>query len=109
MNHEYLRIIAGLDFLISCLLIVSKPEVYMEPDKETLETVKARLDVLRKGIISEENSVNYYKTLIEKTPEDSDANIGMRRMYYGLMLEEKKHVERFRELINEWQQRLKEL
>jgi rubrerythrin len=109
MSDEYLRIIAGLDFLISCLLIVSKPEVYMEPDKETLETVQARLDVLRKGIISEENSVNYYKTLIEKTPEDSDANIGMRRMYSGLMLEEKKHVERFRELINEWEQRLKEL
>ena len=61
----------------------------MEPDKETLETVQARLDVLRKGIVSEENSVNYYKTLIEKTPEDSDANIGMRRMYSGLMLEEK--------------------
>jgi rubrerythrin len=81
----------------------------MEPDKETLETVKARLDVLRKGIVSEKNSVNYYKTLIEKTPEDSDANIGMRRMYSDLMLEEKKHVEHFRELINEWQQRLKEL
>jgi len=81
----------------------------MEPDKETLETVQARLDVLRKGIVSEENSVNYYKTLIEKTPEDSDANIGMRRMYSCLMLEEKKHVERFRVLINEWEQRLKEL
>ena len=61
----------------------------MEPDKETLETLQARLDVLCKGIVSEQNSVNYYKTLIKKTPEDSDANIGMRRMYYGLMLEEK--------------------
>ena len=109
MSEFYLRIIAGLDFLISCLLIVSKPKVNMELDKETLETVKARLDVLRKGIISEENSVNYYKTLIEKTPEDSDANIGMRRMYSGLMLEEKKHVEHFRVLINEWEQRLKDL
>ena len=77
MSHVYLRIIASLDFLISCLLIVSKHEAYMEPDKETLETVQARLDVLRKGIVSEENSVNYYKTLIEKTPEDSDANIVM--------------------------------
>lgn len=81
----------------------------MEPDKETPETVQARLDVLRKGIVSEENSVNYYQTLIEKTPEDSDANIGMRRMYYDLMMEEKNHVERFRELINKWEQRLKEL
>ena len=109
MIEVYLRLMAGLDFLISCLLIISNTEVYMKPDKETLETVQARLDVLRKGIVSEENSVNYYKTLIDKTPEDSDANIGMRRMYSGLMLEEKKHVERFRELINEWEQRLKEL
>ena len=81
----------------------------MEPDKETLETVQARLDVLRKGIVSEENSVNYYQNLVEKTPEDTDANIGMRRMHSDLMLEEKKHVERFRELINKWEQRLKEL
>lgn len=81
----------------------------MEPDKETPETIQARLDVLRKGIVSEENSVNYYQTLIEKTPEDTDANIGMRRMYYDLMMEEKNHVERFRELINKWEQRLKEL
>jgi len=81
----------------------------MESDKETPETVQARLDVLRKGIVSEENSVNYYQTLIEKTVEDSDANIGMRRMYHDLMLEEKKHVERFRELIQQWEQKLKEL
>mgnify|MGYP005659014597 FL=1 len=81
----------------------------MEPDKETPETIQARLDILRKGIVSEENSVNYYKTLIEKTPEDSDANIGMRRMYSDLMLEEKKHVERFRELIIQWEQQLKDL
>ena len=80
----------------------------MEPDNETPETVQARLDVLRKGIVSEENSVNYYQTLIDKTPEVSDANIGMRRMYQELMLEEKKHVERFRELILEWEQKLKE-
>ena len=90
-------------------MIVSNFEVYMESDKETPETVQARLDVLRKGIVSEENSVNYYQTLIEKTVEDSDANIGMRRMYHDLMLEEKKHVERFRELIQQWEQKLKEL
>ncbi len=80
----------------------------MEPDNETPETVQARLDVLRKGIVSEENSVNYYQTLIDKTPEDSDANIGIRRMYQELMSEEKKHVERFRELILEWEEKLKE-
>jgi hypothetical protein len=50
----------------------------MESDDETPETVKSRLGVLRKGIISEKNSVNYYQTLIDKTPEDSDSNIGMR-------------------------------
>ena len=72
MSEVYLRIIAGLDFLMSYLLIVSKPEVNMEPHKETLETVKARLDVSRKGIVNEENSVNYYQTLIDKTPEDSE-------------------------------------
>ena len=80
----------------------------MESDKETRETVQARLDVLRKGIVSEENSVNYYQTLVDKTPEDSDANVGRRGMYHELMLEEKKHVERFRELILEWEQKLKE-
>jgi rubrerythrin len=80
----------------------------MEPYKETPETVKARLDILRKGIVSEENSVNYYQTLIEKTHEDSDYNIGIRRMYYDLMLEEKNHVEHFRKLIIKWEQRLKE-
>ena len=79
----------------------------MEYDDETPETVKARLEVLRKGIISEENSVNYYQTLIDKTPEDSDANIGMRRMYYDLMMEEKLHVKRFYELILKWENRYK--
>lgn len=81
----------------------------MELNKETPATIQSRLDVLRKGIISEENSVNYYQTLIEKTPEDSESNIGMRRMYYDLMLEETKHVERFKELILKWEQSLKDL
>ena len=80
----------------------------MESNKETHGTVQGRLDVLRKGIVSEENSVNYYQTLIDKTPEDSDVNEGMRRMYYDLMLEEKKHVERFRALISQWEQKLKD-
>ena len=81
----------------------------MEANKETPTTVQSRLDVLRKGIISEENSVNYYQTLIDKTPEDSETNIGMRRMYFDLMLEEKMHVERFKELISNWEQILKDL
>lgn len=81
----------------------------MESNKETPDTVKSRLDILRKGIISEENSVNYYQTLIEKTPEDTETNIGMRRMYQDLKDEEKKHVERFRELISKWEKVLKDL
>jgi hypothetical protein len=61
----------------------------METNKETALTIQSRLDVLRKGLIGEENSVNYYQTLVEKLAEDSEVNIGMRRMYYELMLEEK--------------------
>ncbi len=71
----------------------------MEFDKETISSVVGRLKILRKGIVSEENSVNYYKTILEKPPEDTDENIGIRRMYDDLMEEEKHHVERFRELI----------
>ena len=81
----------------------------MESNKETLGTVEGRLDVLRKCIVSEENSVNYYQTLTDKTPEDTDVNKGMRRMYHDLMQEEKKHVNRFRELISQWEQKLKDL
>ena len=81
----------------------------MEIDKETIKSVQGRLNILRKGIVSEENSVNYYKTLLEKTPEDTEENIGVRRMYADLMEEEKQHVERFRELITQWEKKLKEL
>jgi len=81
----------------------------MEFDEETIASVQGRLNILRKGIVSEENSVNYYKTLLEKTPEDTEENIGVRRMYSDLMEEEKQHVERFRELINLWENKLKEL
>ncbi len=81
----------------------------MEFDKETIQSVQGRLNILRKGIVSEENSVNYYQTLIEKTPEDSEENIGIRRMYIDLMEEEKHHVERFRELIAQWEKKLDEL
>ena len=81
----------------------------MESNKETAATIQARLDVLRKGIVSEENSVNYYQNLIEKTSESSETNIGMRRMYADLLIEEKKHVEFFHRLILEWEQKLKAL
>lgn len=81
----------------------------MDFDEETINTVQGRLNILRKGIVSEENSVNYYKTFLEKTPDDSEENIGIRRMYADLLKEEKQHVERFRELISQWESKLKEL
>ena len=42
----------------------------MEFYVETIKSVQARMNILRKGTVSYENSVNYYKTLLEKTPED---------------------------------------
>ena len=81
----------------------------MESNKETIATIQARLDILRKGIVSEENSVNYYQNLIDKTSESSETNIGMRRMYTDLLMEEKKHVEFFQRLILIWEQKLQEL
>ena len=80
----------------------------MEFDKETPETVQAHFGVLRKGIISKENYTNYYKSIVDKRPEDSDTNIGMKRIYQDLLLEEKQHVERFSELILKWENRLKQ-
>ena len=81
----------------------------MEIDKETKKSVQARLNILLKGIVNVKISVTDYKTLLEKTPEDSEVNIGIRRMYADLMEEEKQHVERFRELISQWEKKLKEL
>jgi hypothetical protein len=51
--------------------------------------VQGSLDIVRKGIVSEENSVNYYKTLMEKTPGDSEENIEICRIYTDLIEEEK--------------------
>ena len=51
----------------------------MDFDEETKKSVQGRLGILRKGIVSEENSVNYYKTLLDKNPEDSEENIGILR------------------------------
>ena len=81
----------------------------MEFHEETAKTIQSRLDVLNKGLVSENNSVQYYKTLTEKTPEDTEENIGARRMYQELMEEEKNHVEKFRDLIERWEQKLREL
>lgn len=81
----------------------------MESEKETVGTVQGRLEILYKGVISEENSVQYYETLIEKTPGDSEEETGKRRMYEDLKQEEVKHVEKFRSLIQHWEEKLREL
>jgi len=81
----------------------------MENEKETNGTIQARLEILYKGVISEENSVQYYETLIEKMPGDSEEAIGKRRMYEELRQEELKHVEKFKSLISHWEEKLRKL
>ena len=81
----------------------------MENEKETTGTIKARLEILYKGVISEENSVQYYETLVEKTSGNSEEDIGKRRMYDELRQEELKHVERFKSLIAHWENELGKL
>jgi rubrerythrin len=78
----------------------------MENDKETTGTIQARLEILYKGVISEENSVQYYEALVEKTSGDSEEEIGKRRMYEELKREELKHVEKFKSLISYWESEL---
>ena len=81
----------------------------MENEKETVGTVKSRLEILYKGVISEENSVQYYETLIEKTSGDSEEEVGKRRMYEELKQEELQHVEKFKSLISHWEEKLRQL
>ncbi len=81
----------------------------MENENETTATIQARLEILYKGVISEENSVQYYETLIEKSSGDSDEAIGQRRMYEELKQEELKHVEKFKSLIAHWEEALGKL
>ena len=78
----------------------------MSLEKETVKTIQARLDVLEKSLVSEENSVQYYQTLIEKTPQDTEENIGVGRMYEDLQEEEKTHVKTIQDLIAHWEKRL---
>ena len=74
--------------------------------EETVNTIQARLDVLKKSLVSEENSVQYYQTLIGKTPQDTEENIGTYRMYEELHEEEKKHVKTIQNLLSHWEKRL---
>jgi len=81
----------------------------MENENETTATIQARLEILYKGVISEENSVQYYETLIEKSAGNSDEAIGQRHMYEELKQEELKHVEKFKSLITHWEEALGKL
>lgn len=80
----------------------------MNTEKETAQAIQGRLEVLRKALVSEENSVVYYQTLFEKTPGDTEENIGVRRSYEDLRKEETKHVVTIQSLITHWEKQLKE-
>ncbi len=69
---------------------------------ESNESIQARLNVLSKALISEENSVQYYEGLLEKTPDNIEESLGTRRMYEDLRDEEKKHVAQIQSLIEYW-------
>jgi len=79
----------------------------MDPKEETQATIEARLKILYKSLVSEENSVQYYRTLLENTPEDSEEKIGERRMYSDLQDEERKHVQVIQGFIDHWEKELK--
>ncbi len=51
---------------------------------ESNESIQARLNVLSKALISEENSVQYYEGLLGKTQDNTEESLGTRRMYEGL-------------------------
>jgi rubrerythrin len=77
--------------------------------EETVKTIQARLDVLKKSLVSEENSVQYYQTLIGKTPQDTEENVGTYRMYEDLHEEEKKHVKTIQDLLIYWEKQLESI
>ncbi len=79
----------------------------MDTGEENKTTIEARLKVLNKSLVSEENSVQYYQTLLENTAPDTDEKIGERRMYEDLQAEERKHVQVLRNMIQLWETRLK--
>ena len=84
-----------------------KRNIEMDTGEETKASIQGRLKILNKSLISEENSVQYYQTLLENTPSDSEEKIGERRMYEDLQTEEKKHVEIIRSMITHWETQLK--
>ena len=81
----------------------------MDKGEETKTTIQARLRVLNKSLVSEENSVQYYQTLLKNTAPDSDEKIGEMRMYEDLQAEEVKHVQVIRDMIQHWESELKKI
>ena len=81
----------------------------MESEKETLRTIQGRLEILKKALVSEENSVQYYDTLCKKVPEDSEQKIGAKRMFQELREHEKEHVTTLQALIDRWSKKLHEI
>ena len=93
---------------IRYLEIIDK-ENKMDKGEENKITIQARLKVLNKSLVSEENSVQYYQTLLENTAPDSDEKTGERRMYKDLQAEEKKHVQVLQDMIQLWENKLKNI
>jgi rubrerythrin len=78
----------------------------MDKGEENKTTIQARLKILSKSLVSEENSVQYYQTLLENTAQDSDEKIGEYRMYKDLQEEENKHVQVLQDMIRYWEEKL---
>jgi len=81
----------------------------MNSNEETRETIQGRLKVLNKSIVSEQNSVQYYQTLLENTPEETPESVGQRRMYQDLLREEENHVRVIQNMIRHWESQLENL
>ena len=81
----------------------------MDNREENKITIQARLKILNQSLVSEENSVQYYQTLLENTAPDSEEKIGERRMYEDLQEEERKHVQVLRDMIQYWEDKLKSI
>lgn len=81
----------------------------MDQVRETKTTIQARLNVLNKSLLSEENSVQYYQTLLENTSQDNEEKIGEWRIYEDLQTEEKKHVKAIKDMIQRWERELKKI
>lgn len=80
----------------------------METKNETIRTIQGRLKVLNKALVGEENSVQYYETLFNKAPGDTEENMGAMRMFQELREQEKGHVKTMRALIDQWGRKLQE-